>query len=112
MTTYDVLVSDELLAEFTNDNNTQLPEGFRIVGPVEGPSGYRSTRVRVEDDNAPAWTAGRLVTPTFTVKYTNDGTPVETSVTAYELLDEEAVRIASAVQNAEENPGKTFEVDK
>lgn len=67
MTTYDVLVAGELSAEFTNDN-PRRPEGFRIVGPADGP-GYGAKRYRVEDDNAPAWTEGKLVEPIFTTEY-------------------------------------------
>ena len=61
MPTYDVLVSDELLPDFTNDN-PRLPNGFRIIGPADGPAGPGQVRMRVEDDNAPAWTGGELVT--------------------------------------------------
>lgn len=68
--TYDVLVADELLPEFTNDN-PRMPEGFRIVGPVAGlvDPGRRMWGFRVEDDNAPAWTEGKLVDPVFTAGY-------------------------------------------
>ncbi|HEU4541172.1 MAG TPA: hypothetical protein VFR23_08605 [Jiangellaceae bacterium] len=108
MPTYDVLVSDELLPEFTNDN-PRMPEGFRIVGPVEGLSGYRSKRFRVEDDNAPEWTEGKLVSPTFTADYDERGEVVRTRVTAYHEENQEALQISRAVQLAEDNPGRTFE---
>ena len=68
MPTYDVLVSDELLPEFTNDNPA-MPEGFRVIGPAEGPASHRTKRFRVEDDSAPPWTEGKLVTPAFTSQY-------------------------------------------
>lgn len=74
MPTYDVLVADELLPEFTNDN-PRMPKGFRVIGPVAayGLTGHGHMRYRVEDDNAPAWTEGKLVTPVFTAEYeTND----------------------------------------
>lgn len=72
MTTYDVLVADELSPEFTNAN-PHMPEGFRIIGLVGEPTSYGCKRYRVKDDNAPAWTEGKLVAPTMTVEYeTND----------------------------------------
>lgn len=72
MTTYDVLVSDELLPEFTNDN-PRTPEGFRIIGPVDGPAARGCKRFRVEDDTAPGWTEGKLIDLVFSAEYeTND----------------------------------------
>lgn len=68
MTTYDVLVSDKLLPEFTNDNPL-LPEGFQILGPAEGPAREGRKRFRVQDDTAPAWTEGKLIIPVFTNEY-------------------------------------------
>jgi hypothetical protein len=68
MPTYDVLVSDELLPEFTNDNSL-MPEGFRILGSAEGPAEPGTKRFRVQDDTAPAWTEGKLINPAFTNKY-------------------------------------------
>jgi hypothetical protein len=68
MPTYDMLIADELLAEFTNDNPL-LPEGFRILGPAEGPAGERCKRFQVQDDTAPAWTEGKLIDPAFTNQY-------------------------------------------
>lgn len=106
--TYDVLVSDELMPEFTNDN-PNLPKGFRVIGPADGPSGYRSTRVRVEDDSAPDWTEGRLVAPTLTAEYDDAGQVTRTSVTDYRLEDEEAAATSEAVMRAQDNPGRTFE---
>lgn len=108
MPTYDVLVSDDLLPEFTNDN-PRLPEGFRIIGPVEGLAGYRSQRFRVEDANAPEWTEGKLVTPTFTAEYGERGEVLRARVTAYHEENQEAVQISRAVQRAEDNPGRTFQ---
>ncbi len=72
MPTYDMLVSDELVPAFTNDN-PNTPKGFRIIGPADGPAPPRCKRLRVADDNAPAWTEGKLITPTMTAEYeTND----------------------------------------
>jgi hypothetical protein len=111
MPTYEVLVSDALLPEFTGDG-ARLPEGFRIVGPAEGSSGYRSSRFRVEDESAPEWTEGRLIDPTFTNVYDDDGAAVvAVRVTGWNLLDEAVVRTAAAVQEAEDNPGRTVTVD-
>jgi hypothetical protein len=68
MATYDVLVSDELLPEFTNDSHRK-PVGFHILKRVgEGTAPWLS-RYRVQDDSAPAWTEGKLITPTFTADY-------------------------------------------
>lgn len=108
MTTYDVLVSNEMLSELTS--STTLPEGFRIVGPAEGPAGYRSTRMRVEDDNAPEWTDGKLIEVVFTASY-DEGKVTATHISAYRPVDEDAVRISGAVQRAEENPGHTIHVE-
>lgn len=110
MTTYDVLVTNELLPDFIS-GNTKLPDGFRIVGPVDGPAGYRCTRIRVEDASAPAWTDGKLIEPTFTADYDEAGKVIKTRVTSYRELDEEATRIASAVERAEDNPGHTVNVE-
>lgn len=109
MTTYDVLVSNELLAKFTE--SATLPEGFRFIGPADGPSGYRSTRMRVEDDSAPETVAGKLVDVVFSVEYDENGSVTKTRITDYRILDEEAVRIAGAVQLAEDNPGHTIRVE-
>jgi hypothetical protein len=68
---YDVLVADELLPEFTNAN-PRTPAGFRILGPVDGPTERGTTRLRVQDDNAPDWTEGKLISPTFTATYETD----------------------------------------
>lgn len=68
MAVYDVLVSDELLPDFTNDNPL-MPAGFRVLGRAEGPAGPHQVRMRVEDSHAPEWTQGRLVTPTFESVY-------------------------------------------
>jgi hypothetical protein len=116
MPTYEVLVSDALLPDFANDSS-RLPSGFRVLGPADGPSGYRSTRLRVEDDSAPSWTEGKLITPTFTTEYkTNtDGYPTgeiaRVVITDWREEDQEAVRIAGAVQRAEDNPGTTATAD-
>lgn len=67
MTTYDVLVADELLPEFTG--SSRMPDGFRVIGPADGPASPGSKRFRVADDNAPAWTEGKLVTPVMTAEY-------------------------------------------
>jgi hypothetical protein len=109
MTTYDVLVADELLPDFID--NPLLPDGFRIVGPTEGPGGYRSARVRVEDDNAPEWTEGQLIEPTFRNHY-KDGEIVRVTVTTYRRVDEVERGIARTVQQAEDNPGQTFEAER
>lgn len=109
MTTYDVLVSDELLPDFVD--NPLLPDGFRIIGPIEGPGGYRSTRVRVEDDNAPEWTESQLVELIFTSHYEDDKV-VRVTISEYVRADEDERRISRAVQRAEDNPGKTFEVER
>ncbi|HEU4543064.1 MAG TPA: hypothetical protein VFR23_18175 [Jiangellaceae bacterium] len=109
MTTYDVLVSDELLSDFID--NPLMPDGFRIIGPVEGPGGYRSTRVQVEDDNAPEWTEGQLVEPIFTSHY-EDGKIARVTITEYLRVDEEERRISRVVQQAEDSPGETFEADR
>jgi len=88
MPTYDVLVSDELLPEFSNDNPL-MPEGFRIVEAVAGPTGHRATRIRVQDDTAPSWTDGKLIEPIFTSQYeVNDhdhptGNVVRTTITGW-----------------------------
>ncbi len=72
MTTYDTLISDDLLPGFT-DGSLRMPDGFRIIGPADGPAPPRCKRLRVADDNAPAWTEGKLITPTMTAEYeTND----------------------------------------
>jgi len=73
--TYDMLISDELVAEFTG--TAQWPEGFRIVGPGDGPAGTHYGRFRVQDDNAPAWTEGKLISPVFTNEFevTDAGLP-------------------------------------
>lgn len=116
MPTYDLLISVQLLPEFTGDN-ARLPDGFRILGPAEGPTGYRQTRMRVEDDSAPAWTEGKLITPMFTNHYKlnelghSTGEIERVTVTAWTVEDEEAVRIANAVQRAEDAPGTTATTD-
>ncbi len=68
MPTYDLLVADALVSEFTNDN-PRTPVGFRIVGPADGPAGPASKRFRVQDDNAPAWTEGKLISPVFKTEW-------------------------------------------
>lgn len=79
MTTYEVLVSDELLPEFTSDN-PRMPKGFRVLGRVENRAGHGQTRLRVEDDNAPAWTEGKLITPTLQSHHGPDGEISEITV--------------------------------
>jgi hypothetical protein len=111
MPTYDVLVSDELLPEFNNDN-PRLPNGFRIVGPADGPAGYRSVRMRVDDVNAPQWTEGRLVAPMFIANYDDDGNPLKNTISGYALESEEAAAASAVVQRAEDNPGRTFTVGR
>ena len=71
MPTYDMLVADELLPEFVSDN-PRLPEGFQILGSVEGPAEGRPRRFRVKDDDAPPWTEGKLIDPVFTAEYEVD----------------------------------------
>jgi predicted RNA-binding protein with TRAM domain len=66
LTTYDVLVSTELLPSFT-DGTARLPAGWRVVETPDPEPEAAWVRVRIEDDNAPAWTEGKLVDPTFTV---------------------------------------------
>jgi len=110
MPTYEVLISDALLPQIAAED-ARLPAGWRILGPADGPSGYRSKRFRVEDDDAPGWTEGKLVTPSFTSIYADDGSVAEVRVTAWDLLSEDAVRISGAVMDAEDNPGRTFTVD-
>ena len=93
MPTYDVLVSDELLPEFISDN-PRLPDGFRILGSVEGPAEGRARRFRVEDDDAPPWTEGRLIDPVFTAEYevNDDGHPTgnvaRVTVTGWDEIDQ------------------------
>jgi hypothetical protein len=110
MPTYDVLVADGLVDEFTNDN-ARLPEGFRIVGPVGGLTGYRSKRIRVEDSNAPKWTEGKLISPVFQSHYDDRGSVSRVTIMGYDEVNQEALRISGAVQLAEENPGRTIHVE-
>jgi len=66
MPAYDTLLADavaERIAELA------WPEGMRLVGPVDGPAPTGTQRFRVEDDNAPDWTEGQLVTPTLLTEY-------------------------------------------
>lgn len=70
MTTYEVLMSTELLDQLRRDSS-RLPAGFRI-GEVTAqaalhgePPSFRTCFVRVEDDDAPAELEGQLVTLTF-----------------------------------------------
>lgn len=88
MPIYDVLIADELLPEFTNDN-LRMPERFHIIeatgGPVADP---RQKRFRVQDDNAPAWTDGKLISPVFRSEYGDDGKV--TRVTVIEWHEEHA----------------------
>jgi hypothetical protein len=73
MTTYQVIMSGELLDEIRRDDS-HLPSGFR-VGKVIGPVGDRGRayRVEVEDDVAPADLEGCLVEPTFERRFAGDG---------------------------------------
>lgn len=116
MTTYDVLVADELLPHFTNDNPL-MPAGFRVVGTADGPAGPHQARIRVEDDNAPAWTEGRLITPTFTEHRPSPLGPTTVSVSAYHPEPEPAAHtraepIAEAIREATDNPGRIVTVDR
>lgn len=77
MTTYEVLVSDELLSDFTNDN-PRMPEGFRIIGAIHDRTGNGSKWFRVQDDNAPAWTEGKRIEPIFLAEY-ETGDPAKVS---------------------------------
>lgn len=71
MPTYDMPVSDELLPDFVSAA-AKLPENFRVIGPAEGPSEPGTTRVRVQDDAAPAWTEGKLISAVFSAAYELD----------------------------------------
>jgi hypothetical protein len=66
MTTYEVLVAPELLPSLT-DGSGRLPSGWRVIEAPAPEPGATRVRVRVEDDNAPAWTEGRLVDLEFTM---------------------------------------------
>lgn len=83
-----------------------------LVGPVAGLAGYRSKRFRVEDGNAPAWTEGKLITPVFKEHYelNDSGRPTgnveRVTVTAWIEEDGATLRIGSAMQQAEDNPGR------
>jgi hypothetical protein len=72
MPRYEMLVADELLPELADASNPGRPEGFRVLplaAPQPGPPAVGRTVVQVEDDNAPPWTEGKLITPTFTTVY-------------------------------------------
>jgi hypothetical protein len=66
MPTYDTLLSDAVVERIAE---LAWPEGMRLVGPADGPSLTGTQRFRVEDDNAPDWTEGQLVTPTLLTEY-------------------------------------------
>lgn len=108
MTTYDVLVSDSIVDEFLADG-PRRSEGFRVLGPAEGPAAYRAKRFRVEDDNAPEWTQGKLIDPVFTAHYNDEGEVDRVTVTGWTEVDEEALRIGTAMQQVEDNPGRRYE---
>jgi hypothetical protein len=66
MPAYDTLLSDALVEHIAE---IDWPEGMRLVGPADGPSPTGAQRFRIEDDNAPDWTEGQLVTPTLLTEY-------------------------------------------
>ena len=85
MTTYEVLVSDGLLLEFTNDNPA-MPAGFQVQEVLTEPDARSgATWVRVTDKNAPDWTEGKRVELVLTVHYNDDGTVARSTVTEYVL---------------------------
>lgn len=96
MTSYEVLISEELLDEVRRDPS-RLPEGFRI-GEVTAQPGarvgelpsYRSMYVQVEDDRAPAELEGQLVDPTFHAEYDEAGNWLRTVVLSRAVADRAA----------------------
>ena len=107
MPTYEVLVADGLLPEFTNDNPA-MPAGLQVQEALLEPDARQGvTRVRISDENAPAWTEGKLVDLTFTAHYNDDGTAARATVSGYALLvsTTEEAAVESVV-----NPGVTVTV--
>lgn len=82
--TFDVFVSDELLPVFTDDS--PLPDGWHIHGPVHRPAPAGFTRVQVTDEHAPDWTDGALVDLSISAHFTPDGEVTRTWVDDYHRL--------------------------
>ena len=59
MTTYEVLISRDLLDQLQRDDS-RLPVGFRI-GPIVADAAERCHYVQVEDDDAPDDLTGQVV---------------------------------------------------
>jgi hypothetical protein len=84
--TYYVEISRALLLQTGG-----LPEvkGFRLVEEVVERGAYRPrpdvALWKVEDDGAPPWLEGRLVTPTFRQHYGTDGEPTKVAVLSREI---------------------------
>jgi hypothetical protein len=98
MTSYEILMTEELLAEIRRDPS-RLPPSFRI-GEVTTradaragePPSYGCFYVHVEDDDAPAELEGQVVDPTFAAEYDEDGSWVRNRIISRRISTEDASR--------------------